>query len=89
MGMRGMMGPMMGGPGGGRGMMGGGGAGVDRKYSLTFSAQALNLFNNIDYGQPIGTVSSSKFGQSTSLAGGMFSTSSAARRVFFMAAFQF
>jgi len=88
MGMRGMMGPMMGG-GGGRGMMGGGAAGVNRKYALTFSAQALNLFNNIDYGQPVGTVNSSKFGQSTSLAGGIFSTSSAARRVFFQAAFSF
>ena len=87
MGMRGMMGPM-GGPGGGRGgMMSGTSTG--RKYSLTFSAQALNLFNNISYGQPVGTVNSSSFGKSTGLAGGIFSTSSAARRVFVQAALSF
>jgi hypothetical protein len=47
--------------GGGGGMMGlGGGRGgmsnTGRKYSLTFSAQALNLFNDIDYGTPSGSV---------------------------------
>ena len=71
-----------------------------RKYSLTFSAQALNLFNDIDYGTPSGTliptlngtggyVPDSRFGESTSLAGGIFSSGSAARRIFVMAAFQF
>ena len=61
-----------GGFGGGRGMMGGGGASTGRKYSLSFSAQALNLFNDIDRGQPIGTVTSPNFGHSTSLAYGIF-----------------
>jgi len=69
-----------------------------RKYSLTFSAQALNLFNDIDYGTPIGTVTppgdlqsgeSSSFGKSTSLQGGIFSQGSAARRVFLQAVFSF
>jgi len=73
------------------------------KYSLTFSAQALNLFNDIDYGQPSGSLiptlnattgrygPGSRFGRSTSLARGMFAspTSSAARRIFFQAAFSF
>jgi hypothetical protein len=56
---------------------------------LTFSAQALNLFNDIDYGQPAGNVTSPNFGKSTSLAGGIFSSGSAARRIFFQAVFQF
>jgi hypothetical protein len=73
--------------GGGMGMMGGMNTG--HKYSLNFSAQALNLFNNIDRGQPVGTVNSPKFGQSTNLAFGMFSQGSAARRIFLQAAFQF
>jgi carboxypeptidase family protein len=91
----------LGGGGGGRGMFGGGGTG--RKYSLTFSAQALNLFNDIDYGTPVGSVIPSpidngsstgpgaNFGRSLSLAKGIFAspTSSAARRVFFQAEFSF
>lgn len=89
-----------GGGGGPRGMFGGGGTG--RKYNLTFSAQALNLFNNIDYGTPSGTViptplagggygPGSRFEQSFSLARGIFAspTSSAARRIFFQATFSF
>ena len=101
-----------GGPGGGGGRGGGGGFGGGRgggigntghKYSLNFSAQALNLFNNIDYGTPSGSIvptlnystglygPGNRFGKSTSLAGGMFASpsSSAARRIFFQAAFSF
>ena len=99
----GMGGPGGGGPGGGGGGMRGGGGGgfgggggmrggmsnTGRKYSLTFSAQALNLFNDIDYGTPTGTVvptlssgsgatavygPGSRFNKSTSLAGGMFAS---------------
>jgi hypothetical protein len=96
-------GPGGGGPGGGRGgggggFGGGGGGGMrggmsntGRKYSLTFSAQALNLFNDIDYGAPSGSVvptllsgsgtsavygPGSRFDKSTSLAGGMFASPS-------------
>ena len=79
--------------GGGRGGPGGmgGGANTGHKYSLTFSAQALNLFNDIDYGTPRGTVipGATNFGQSTSLAGGIFSSGAAARRIFFQTAFSF
>jgi hypothetical protein len=66
-----------------------GGAATGRKYSLNFSAQALNLFNNIDYGQPGGTIGTPSFTHSTNLAGGIFSTGSAARRVFVQAIFSF
>jgi hypothetical protein len=94
-------GPGGGGPGGGLGPggLGGGGRGgpggmfgptsTGRKYSLNFSAQALNLFNNIDYGTPVGTVGSPNFGRSTSLAGGPFSNGVAARRIFVQAVFSF
>lgn len=77
-------------------------SGTGRKYSLNFSVQALNLFNNINYGNPSGTVvptpdgsglngPGSRFGKSTQLAGGMFGSPSgaAARRIFIQAAFQF
>ena len=90
------------GGGGGRGGPPGmGGPGTGRKYTLTFSAQALNLFNDIDYGTPVGSViptlnqstglygPGDQFGKSTSLAGGIFSSGSAARRIFFNATFAF
>ncbi|MGD0095249.1 MAG: carboxypeptidase regulatory-like domain-containing protein [Terracidiphilus sp.] len=89
-----------GGGGGGRGGPGGmfGPTNTGRKYSLTFNAQALNLFNDIDRGTPVGTVAppptdpsnpGTLFGQSTSLAGGIFSSGSAARRIFLQATFSF
>jgi hypothetical protein len=104
-------GPMggYGGPGGGgRGGGGGGGYGpqaanTGHKYSLTFSAQALNLFNDINYGTPLGSIDPAQIGttneygpgprfeKSTSLAGGIFASpsGSASRRIFFQAAFNF
>jgi hypothetical protein len=80
-----------------------GGPGTGHKYSLTFSAQALNLFNDIDYGTPVGSLiptqpkndptalhtPSSQFGKSPSLAGGIFSSGAAARRIFFNATLSF
>lgn len=80
-------------------MFGGGSTG--RKYSLEFTAQALNLFNNIDYGTPTGTLTptvdpvtgavtpGSQFGKSSNLAGGIFSSGSAARRIYVQAVFSF
>jgi hypothetical protein len=103
-------GPGGGGPGGGFGPGGFGGSGgrprgmsdapSSRKYNLTFSAQAQNVFNDINYGSPSGTViptlttgstvvGGGRFDKSNSLAGGPFSTSSAARRIFFQATFAF
>ena len=79
------------GGGGGRGGPGGmfGPTSTGRKYSLNFSAQALNLFNDVDYGTPMGTLTSPYFDKSTTLAGGMFSTGSAVRRIFVQAVFSF
>ena len=76
-----------GGPGGPGGM--GGGNSTGHKYSLTFSAQALNLLNDIDKGTPNGTITAPNFGKSTNLAGGIFSQGSAARRIFVQAVFSF
>ena len=53
----------------------------------------MNVFNNIDYGTPTGTLmpgaTQSRFGKSTSLAGGIFSSGDAARRIFIQAAVAF
>ena len=95
-------GPFGGGGRGGPGGMGGP-ANTGHKYNLTFSVQALNLFNDINYGTPSGNLiptldsttglygPGSRFGKSTNLAHGIFSspTSSASRRIFFQAAFTF
>jgi hypothetical protein len=106
---------MGGGPGGGHGHFGGFGgpvgggrfrggmSGTGRKYSLTFSIQALNLFNDINYGTPSGTLiptfdsstgitgPGNRFGESTKLAGGLFAspTGSAASRIFGQLFFSF
>jgi hypothetical protein len=93
--------PNRGAPGGGSlgpgGLSGNGGisgssgasGGTDRKYALRLSVQALNIFNDINYGVPTGTIDSPYFNRSTSLAGGAFSTGSAARRIFVQANFSF
>jgi hypothetical protein len=91
-------------PFGGGGGRGGGLPPVNtgRKYTLSFNVQAMNLFNDIDRGTPEGSVIPTKdpitgvydspgkqFGYSPSLAGGFFSSGSAARRIFFQATFAF
>jgi hypothetical protein len=60
-----------------------------QKYSLTFSANARNIFNNVNPAPPVGNLSSPKFGQSTALAGGPFNTQSANRRIDFQMMFAF
>jgi hypothetical protein len=87
--------------GGGHGGMHDGNVSAARKYSLNFNVQALNLFNDIDYGTPSGTLiptldastglygPGSRFGKSTDLAGRIFSSNLAARRITFQAAFSF
>jgi hypothetical protein len=69
-----------GGPGGGGGgfgggmggMMGGmGGGAAGKKYSLNASVNARNAFNVVNLAAPNGNLTSTFFGQSTSLAGGM------------------
>jgi len=75
----------MGGP---RGPMGGPER-SNQRYSLTFSANARNVFNNVNPAPPIGNLSSGLFGQSTALAGGVFNTQSANRRVDLQVMFSF
>jgi Carboxypeptidase regulatory-like domain len=97
-----------GGPGGGR--EGGGGRGpggpmggifaadrTSQRYNLTFSANARNLFNNVNGGSPISNLNAplnpqtnlTTFGTFTSLAGGVFNTQSANRRLDFQVMFSF
>jgi hypothetical protein len=81
-----------GGGGGGRGGGGGGGgrtgSNTGRKYNLTLGAQAFNLFNEIPYAPPGGTLNPS-FGKTTRLAGGQFATADAVRRITLQASFSF
>jgi len=80
-----------GGPGGGGGRGGGpfGGDNSGQKYSLTFAVAGRNIFNNVNLGNPVGVISSPIFGQSNSLAGGPFGSSSYNRRVDLQVTFSF
>jgi len=86
-----------GGPGGGRGGRGGGGPGfggfdsnnTGRRYGLTFSVAAQNVFNNVNLGTPVGNLSSPLFGESNSLAGRPFSTNTSNRRLDLQVSFNF
>jgi Carboxypeptidase regulatory-like domain len=86
-------------PGGDAGRGGGGPRGAggpfggpersNQRYSLTFSANARNLFNDVNPAPPIGNLSSGLFGKSTALAGGVFNTQSANRRIDLQVMFSF
>jgi hypothetical protein len=91
-----------GGPGGGlggRGLSGGGGPGggpyglgnatTTKRYNLTFSVAARNLFNHVNLAPPVGSLSSFFFAQSNALAGGPFSSGSASRRIDLQVLFSF
>jgi hypothetical protein len=45
------------------------GAAVEKRYSMTFSLRAVNLFNHPNLSTPVGNLSSPFFGQSTATAG--------------------
>ena len=65
--------PRGGGAGGG-GARGGGGGGFGggespQRYNLTFSVNFQNILNHVNLGRPVGNLSSSFFGQSTTSAG--------------------
>ena len=86
--------PAGGRPGGGGGPRGAGGpfGGPEKssqRYSLTFSANARNIFNNVNPAPPIGNLSSKLFNTSTALAGGVFNTQSANRRIDLQMMFSF
>ncbi|MFZ0335760.1 MAG: carboxypeptidase regulatory-like domain-containing protein [Candidatus Acidiferrales bacterium] len=89
---------MFGGGGGGRGG-GGGGHGMGpvfgggphggqntatRKYNLTFSVYGRNIFNNVNLAPPIGVIAPGVTGRFTGLAGGPFSSGTAASRVIYL-----
>jgi hypothetical protein len=76
------------GGGGGGGMFGGGGSSNNR-YNLTFSVSARNVFNNVNYGPPIGNLSSPLFGEANSLAGQPYASSTANRRIDLQVQFTF
>ena len=83
-------GPPGGGFGGPRGMGGiFGPSTTSRRYNLTLTATARNLFNTWNPGSPIGNLSSPMFGKTNSLAGGPFSSGTANRRLDFQAVFSF
>jgi len=54
---------------------------VNRRYSMTLDVQAENLFNIINVAPPTGVIGSPNFGKSNALAGRMFSSGSASRRI--------
>jgi hypothetical protein len=86
-------------PGGGHGGGGFGGprgmggifapSSTTRRFNLTLTVVARNIFNFWNPGTPIGNLSSTMFGESVSLAGGPFSSGTANRRVDFQALFSF
>jgi len=65
------------------------GTSVNRRYSLTFSISVRNLFNTFNPGNPIGNLSSNRFGQAISVGGGPFASASANRRVDLQVRFSF
>ncbi len=82
------------GPGGLSSMGGGGGmfgrpTVPNRRFNLTFSASARNLFNTVNYSSPVGVLSSPYFGRVETLAGGFFSSSAANRRIDLQVRFSF
>ncbi len=89
--------PGMGLGGNGPGPGGGQSNRVDRRYSITLSASAHNIFNVVNLappngtlgGPPDGTTDSPFFGKSTQLATGFFSHGSAVRDFNFQALFNF
>ncbi len=81
-------GPGGGGPGG-RGGFGGGGTNTGHRYNLNVGVLANNLFNNVNYGTPTSTLTSPRFGQFTTLAGGPFSNGAAVRQFILQASFSF
>jgi hypothetical protein len=61
----------------------------DRKFTVTFSVAARNLFNRVNLDTPVGNLSSPLFGQSTSIHGFGHGSASANRTIDFQARFSF
>ena len=73
------------------GMMGMGGGSTNRRYNLTLSVNARNLFNNVNFAPPVSSLGSPQFGNFNSITsgGGFFGGSAANRRLDFQAQFSF
>jgi hypothetical protein len=56
---------------------------------MTLNVQALNLFNDINLAPPTGVLGSPEFGRSNALAGQIYSSGSASRRIFGQLVFSF
>lgn len=54
---------------------------VNRKFNMSLELEAANLFNVINVAPPTGVLGSPNFGKSNALAGRMFSSGSASRRI--------
>ena len=78
-----------GGGGGGFGGFGGGGREGNSPYNLTLGMQFSNLLNNVNFNTPVGSLNSSRFGQSTSTSGGFGGSASGNRRIELQARFSF
>src|SRR5580658_104999 len=82
-----------GGPRGGPVFGGGGpmmlGSASDRRYNLTLSASARNVFNKVNLANPGGVLGSPFFDKYNNLFGGPFSTGVAVRRIDLQATFSF
>ena len=65
------------------------GGAVNHLYNLTFSISVRNLFNTFNPGNPIGNLSSPRFGEAISVGGGPFASASANRRVDLQVRFSF
>jgi hypothetical protein len=71
-------------------MFGGGGASTGRRYNLTFGAQFMNLFSTENLSTPVGVLkSTSLFGKSTQLAGNIYTSNAAMRRIMLQMSFNF
>jgi len=84
---RGPGGPGRGGPGGGRG--GPDAGATNRRYAVTFSVNARNIFNNVNLATPIGNLGSPLFGESNGLTGRPYSDSTSNRRLDLQVTFAF
>ena len=76
-----------GGPGGGRG--GPDAGATNRRYAVTFSVNARNVFNNVNLATPIGNLGSPLFGESNGLTGRPYSDPTSNRRLDLQVTFAF
>jgi len=72
-------------PGAGGGIVGN----APKRYNVTLSVNARNVFNNVNLANPIGNINSHLFSESNALAGGPFSSGAANRQVYLQLVFAF